>query len=210
MNHEIAYRGKELIKKFQTTRIFICGAGALGGNLAENLARLGFESLAVVDFDTVSDTNLATQPYGKPDLGKSKVLSLANRFYRDLGIKCKTYNTKLTELNVYGIKDFNSDIVVDCFDNSASRKLVYDFTTKTNIPCLHGGMSSNFGEVKWNSSYLVPRPSKQEDVCDYPLTRSLINLTVTGLVESLIKYIDSGKQVNYHINVDKMEILEVK
>ena len=68
------------------TAIAVCGAGALGGNLAENLARMGAGRLTVVDFDDVEERNLSTQPYGRRDLGAPKARVLADDLYRDLGV----------------------------------------------------------------------------------------------------------------------------
>ena len=40
--HEEIYRGAESVAKLAEPRVTVCGAGALGSQLADNLARQGF------------------------------------------------------------------------------------------------------------------------------------------------------------------------
>ena len=42
----------------------MCGAGAVGSNLVDNLARQGAENLCVVDRDRVEEHNVSTQVWG--------------------------------------------------------------------------------------------------------------------------------------------------
>src|SRR5690348_12375951 len=59
-------------------QITICGAGALGGNLAEMLARMGFTRIKLIDRDRVDMRNLSTQPYSRAEVGTPKARALAN------------------------------------------------------------------------------------------------------------------------------------
>ncbi len=43
--------------------IHLCGVGALGSNLAVNLARTGVGSLTLIDCDRVDESNVGTQTY---------------------------------------------------------------------------------------------------------------------------------------------------
>lgn len=56
--HEQLYRTDAVMAKLKGFPVTICGAGALGANLAENLARTGFGKLKVID-DDVCDYPLA-------------------------------------------------------------------------------------------------------------------------------------------------------
>ena len=67
---------------FADRPVTVCGAGALGGNLAETLARMGFARLKVVDRDGVEMRNLSTQPYSRAEVGAPKARVLANALYR--------------------------------------------------------------------------------------------------------------------------------
>jgi len=48
----------------------------------------------------------------------------------------------------------------------------------------------DYGEVYWNNQYKVPRNSEDndQDVCDYPLARNIIVLTVAVLAEEILNY----------------------
>ncbi len=47
--HEQLYRTNAVMAKLKDYPVTICGAGALGANIAENLARSGFDKLTVID-----------------------------------------------------------------------------------------------------------------------------------------------------------------
>ena len=53
------------------------GVGAVGRQVALQLAAMGIRSLTLVDFDTVDVVNLAPQGYAPEDLGKPKVQATA-------------------------------------------------------------------------------------------------------------------------------------
>src|SRR5215469_3498097 len=67
--------------------ITICGAGALGGNLTETLARMGFTHIKLIDKDRVEMRNLSTQPYSRAEVGAQKARALANTLYRAVQAK---------------------------------------------------------------------------------------------------------------------------
>jgi hypothetical protein len=67
--------------------ITICGAGALGANLAETLARMGLRRLRAIDRDRVAAHNLSTQPWTQQDVGASKARVLAAALYRAVGAR---------------------------------------------------------------------------------------------------------------------------
>ncbi len=48
------------MQRLRQVLVTVCGAGALGANLAENLARQGFTRIRVIDRDRVEERNLST------------------------------------------------------------------------------------------------------------------------------------------------------
>ena len=60
----------------QTTATVI-GVGAIGRNVALQLAGIGVPRLQLVDFDVVDETNVVTQGFGQNDVGLAKVLAVA-------------------------------------------------------------------------------------------------------------------------------------
>lgn len=68
---------------------------------------------------------------------------------------------------------------------------------ETCLPCLHVGLFADYGEAIWNDTYRVPSDAGQ-DVCDYPLARNLVLLTVAA-AETLAPFILHGEQANWSI-----------
>ena len=51
--HEEMYRGSAELAKLSALQLVLCGAGALGSNLADNLTRQGFAKLRAIDHDRI-------------------------------------------------------------------------------------------------------------------------------------------------------------
>ena len=53
---------------WQSTSVTLCGAGALGSHLADNLARQDICHWRVIDRDRVEEHNAGTQVYGQSEV----------------------------------------------------------------------------------------------------------------------------------------------
>ncbi|BAY27973.1 UBA/THIF-type NAD/FAD binding protein [Calothrix sp. NIES-2100] len=202
--HEQLYRSNAVMAKLKDYPITICGAGALGANIAENLARSGFDKLTVIDCDRIEERNLSTQPYYRSDVGAFKAKILANNLYRAIGTKIEGKTKELTSANTSQLlKD--SQLIIDAFDNSIARQAVKDYAEQFNIPCLHAGLSADYAEVIWNDVYRVPS-DVNDDICDYPLARNLVMLTVAVACEAVISFIATTEQRNFTITLKDMTI----
>ncbi|MGE5191270.1 MAG: hypothetical protein ACM3U2_02130 [Deltaproteobacteria bacterium] len=91
-------------------------------------------------------------------------------------------------------------LVIDTFDNSASRRLVQTFCAENALACLHVGLFADYGEVIWNEQYRVPGDAAG-DVCDYPLARNLVILTVAIASEILLRSLLEGDRENWSITL---------
>ena len=203
-NHEIEYRGKKVLDSFNK-HIIICGCGAIGSNLAENLVRQGFTNFTFIDFDRVEESNIGTQSYTTYDIGGMKVAALSARIYDIAEVDSKTFNKRLTSDN---IKKFLSgaDLIVDAFDNGESRKLLKEYGDKHNIPVLHGGLFEDYGEVVWNKKYKVPIIKEGLDICDYPLARNIIVLLTVVMTEEIIKWCTDHTLNDWSITLKDLKI----
>lgn len=214
LRHEIAYRGQKSMEALSKASVFIFGCGAIGSNLAVNLARCGVGELTLIDFDRVEEHNIGTQAYSYEDIGSLKAEALEASIYRDCGltaVKGLVYKIKDIKdvLKAFPVNTFLPSqhmIMVDCFDNAASRRILYTFCELGyRPPCLHTGLNGEFGEIKWNEQYKVPS-GFGEDVCEYPLARTLIGLVVNIATESLIRYVTAGVKENYSVTLADMKI----
>ncbi len=159
------------LARHTSSLITICGAGTLGGNLAETLARIGFTRLRVIDRDKIEMRNLSVQPYSRAEVGAPKARALANLLYRAVQAKVEPVVTELTASNAPNLLN-GSAVVVDAFDNSPARAAVSLAARSLACPCLHIGFSPDglYGSGMWEPHYHVPREIPG-DPCDYPLTR---------------------------------------
>jgi molybdopterin/thiamine biosynthesis adenylyltransferase len=203
--HEELYRGSDQLAKLREVRVALCGAGALGSNLADNLARQGFTRLRVIDRDRVEAHNVGTQLYGESEVGLWKVDALRNRLFRAAGVEIESVRKELTAPTARQLlKD--ADVVIDTFDNSASRALVQTISRKTAIPaCLHVGLFAEYGEIVWDSCYRVPR-DVSGDVCEYPLARNIVLLAVAIASETLMAYVLDGHRRNWSVTLRDLAI----
>lgn len=192
------------MRKLGAASVHILGVGALGSNLALNLARTGISQLTFIDRDRVEEHNVGTQIYSLEDVGARKAEIVRNILSRELYIDTQAIAQELTATNV-GRYLKTARLVVDTFDNSSARELVTKHCLSQNIPCLHAGINDQYAEVIWNDQYRVPS-EEGVDACDYPLARNLILMVVAVASESLVRFIAYGHQQNYSITLADMSI----
>lgn len=202
--HEQLYRTPDLMERLKDFPLTVCGAGALGANLVESLARAGFGKLSVIDRDRVEERNLSTQPYQRGDVGAYKATILANGLYRALAVPVKGQVAYLGEDNVAKLVK-GSSLVVDCFDNSLARRTVTDHCRQATVACLHVGLAADYAEIMWNDVYRVPSPS-QDDICDYPLARNLVTLAVAVTAEVIVRFVATGACQNWTLTLNDLAI----
>jgi len=200
------YRGQDLVKKLGNKLIVVCGGGALGSNLIENLARQGFSNLRVIDMDRVEEHNLNTQTFDVSDIGAKKTAAIQNRIYRAVGVDVDAVDKEMTSGN---IKKFlkGAGLVVDVFDNTKSRQMIQDYVRKNDIPCLHAGVNADYGEVVWDDRYTVPNANQEGDVCDYPLARNLSMFIVMITSEEIINFcMGEGVRASHSFTLKDLKI----
>lgn len=187
--------------------VTVCGAGALGANITENLARSGFGCLRVIDRDRIEERNLSTQPYYRSDVGAYKAKMLTNSLYRALGVQIDGRSKELASANAAQMLD-GSAIVIDTFDNSVGRQAVKDYCTHAQLPCLHVGLAADYAEVIWNEIYRVPSPAN-DDICDYPLARNLVMLAVAVACEVIVMFVTTGEQQSFTVTLGDLAVKPV-
>jgi molybdopterin/thiamine biosynthesis adenylyltransferase len=194
-HHEALYRGADNLARLAALRVTICGAGALGSHLADNLARQGFALLRSIDRDRVEEHNVSTQLYAEADVGAWKVEVLRQRLFRATGIEIDALRKEFTERSARSLLQ-DSNLVIDTFDNSASRRLVQETSRALPVPCLHAGLHADYGEVIWDEHYRVPQ-DVAGDVCDYPLARNLVLLVVALASEVILRFALAGSRQSW-------------
>jgi len=205
--HEIEYRSKTAFKCMQDIKICVCGVGALGSNLVNNLVRQGVSNVAVIDMDRVEQKNVSTQIYSLRDVGQKKVNAVKSIVYQANKTIIIAIDKEVKRHNVDKLLK-SYDLVIDTFDNWESRKIVKKACERLDLPCVHAGMSDDgFAEVKWNDNYNIPEVEvEQDDICDYPLAANLVQLTSSVLAEVVIQFVVSKTKANREITLKDISI----
>jgi molybdopterin/thiamine biosynthesis adenylyltransferase len=203
-HHEAIYRGADQVAKLASQGLTICGAGALGSQLADNLARQGFQHLRIIDRDRVEEHNVSTQLYGESDVGSWKVDVLRQRLFRATGVEIEALRKELSDRTARSLLQ-EGGLVIDTFDNSASRTLVQEECRSLQLPCLHVGLYADYGEVIWDERYRVPQ-DVAGDVCDYPLARNLVILVIAVASEVAVRFALVGVRQDWSVTLGDFAI----
>jgi len=205
--HETLYRGAGALERLAQPHLTVCGAGAVGSHLVDNLARQGLRRLTVIDSDRVEARNVGTQIYAQSDAGAFKVELLQAEVFRAVGVEIVAVRKRLSAQNVHRLLD-GADLVIDGFDNHESRLVVAEHCRTARISCLHVGLNADYAEVLWNDGYRVPGDSLQPgaNACDYPLARNLIQFAVALASEAVLRFLLEGQQRSYSFTLRDLQI----
>jgi molybdopterin-synthase adenylyltransferase len=159
-------------------RIVFCGVGALGSSAAV-LCRNLDATLVFIDFDRVESKNLLAQAYVKQSVGKNKAEALKLQLLNFHGVKAESFGVRVTAENVATLCK-GASLVIDCFDNADSRKVLSDFARSSSTPLLHAAVSGDgtFGLVRWDERF-VP---DAEDVAGQATCEGGEHLPLLGLL----------------------------
>ena len=130
--------------RLKAAKVMVVGAGAIGNEVLKNLALLGIGRIFVVDFDTVSKSNLSrTVLFGKKDIGKRKA-SVAARVTQKMCLEDTArvdwfHGDLVWELGVGIYKEM--DIVLGCLDNVEARLAVNRNCRLANVPWIDAGIT---------------------------------------------------------------------
>lgn len=119
-------------------KIIIVGAGAIGSRTTKLFSEENLQ-ITVIDRDVVMPENLKNQLYEKEDLGLPKAYALKNHFSN-----IKALAIELTKSNAEILK---ADLILDCVDNLATRRIINAHCMKNNIPWIHSSAIKNQYEV---------------------------------------------------------------
>lgn len=134
--------------KIAESKILVIGAGGLGAPLLLYLNAAGVGTIGIVDFDTVSLSNLQRQVlFREQDLDLNKA-DIAKELLstRNSELNITSYPVALTTSNALEIiKPY--DIVVDCTDNFRTRYLINDACIKLNKPFVFAAIYKFEGQL---------------------------------------------------------------
>ncbi len=129
--------------------VMIVGLGALGNEVAKNLALLGIGRLIIVDRDTVELSNLSRSVlFRESDQGRSKAEVAAEQI-RALNPDVDVLALDGDVTMDIGLGLFRRvDVAIGCLDSRAARLWLNDSCYLAGIPWVDGAIQDLFGEVR--------------------------------------------------------------
>ena len=129
-------------QRLGSSRVLICGCGALGSVLAENLTRAGVGHIRIVDRDFLEITNLHRQVlYDEEDVAAElpKAIAAARKLRKiNSNVEIEEH---VCDVDFTNIERFAKDVdcICDGTDNFETRFLLNDASHAYGIPWVYGG-----------------------------------------------------------------------
>lgn len=120
-------RQQELVpqEKLSDLTATVIGVGAIGRQVAIQLAALGLPRIQLIDFDRVEDTNITTQGYDHEDIGQLKVDATAGAVQRvDPMIAVDIIADRYRSKHAIG------EVVFCCVDSISAREAIWRTASK--------------------------------------------------------------------------------
>ena len=140
--------GEEAQAKLKKSSVVVIGAGGLGCPVLQYLTAAGVGTIAIVDHDRISLSNMQRQVLFnsdeiglyKSEVALSKLQRLnANINFRSIASQINSQNA-LELLSPY-------DLIIDCTDNFPTRYLLNDASVLLNKPLIYGSIFRYEGQV---------------------------------------------------------------
>ncbi|MFM7727742.1 MAG: HesA/MoeB/ThiF family protein, partial [Flavobacteriales bacterium] len=154
--------------RLRESAVIIVGMGGLGSVVAGQLAAAGIGRLTLVDFDTITLSNLSRQLlYTETDLGQYKTAVATERLQKQFA------NTLFSQ----ALSTFDSTtgeklcsghhLIMDCCDTRAAKYSIDDVAASMRIPVVSGAVSRFDGQVSvfhghCSTSYAHVFPKEQD------------------------------------------------
>lgn len=175
-------------------RIVFCGVGALGSHAAVFCRNLD-ATLVFVDFDRVESKNLLSQVYVKASVGKNKAEALKLQLYNFHGTKCEAFGVRLGEDNAATLIA-GATLVVDAFDNAASRRVLSTHARAAAVPLVHAGISADgaFGLVRWDARFVPDEEDAPgQATCENGAHLAMVAQVSSALARVVQDFVEKGE-----------------
>jgi molybdopterin/thiamine biosynthesis adenylyltransferase len=146
--HALAISPVWKLDRLREAKALVVGAGALGNEVAKNLAMMGVRLLAVADRDTVEMANLTRSIFFRErDHGRNKTEVIAERL-ADVNpdVEVLPLQGELDQTIGLGLVR-RMDMVFSCLDSRLARRSVNRLCEKVAKPWIDGAMEDLLGEV---------------------------------------------------------------
>lgn len=183
-------------------RIVFCGVGALGSTAAMACRNLD-ATLRLIDFDRVEGKNLQAQAFVKQSVGKNKAMALKLQLQNFFGVRAEAFGVRLTAANAKELLS-EGDLLVDCFDNAASRSVLSKFARAQGRACVHGALSADgtYGLVRWDEEFTPDAEDEPgQATCEGGEHLPFIGIVAATLARTIQEFVADGTQRNSMISL---------
>jgi len=201
----------------QQSSVLLIGAGGLGCPVAQYLGGAGIGKLALMDFDTIDESNLHRQLlYQYADIGKLKTEVAAERLTKQFPhssfISIPNALDKQNALELFKVYD----IIVDCTDSISARYLINDACFLLDKPWIYGSVNGFSGQwavfnhpknkVQYRDLFPIPPNASETVNCNVNGTVGVVpGFTATMQATECIKYILQLSKTGFLHNLDALE-----
>ncbi len=131
------------INKIQEAKVAIIGLGAVGSNIAVQLAQAGVGSFVIVDCDIVELSNLHRQSYFENDVSELKVDALSEQLHSFGAKNIVKINKKLSDINLENESSLTKvNLIINCADEPSvdyTSEIIARHCMDHKIPHIVGG-----------------------------------------------------------------------
>lgn len=130
--------GREGVETLKSSAVIVFGVGGVGGYTVEALARAGVGHIAVVDSDTVSESNINRQIIAtSATVGRKKVDVIEERIHEiSPDIKVEKYDIFFENDTKCKIDFTKYDYIVDAIDSVSSKVLLVECANEAGVPII--------------------------------------------------------------------------
>lgn len=198
-------RQRELVPpdRLETTEVTVVGVGAIGRQVALQLAAIGVPKIQLIDFDTVEEENLAPQGFREYEIGQKKVVAVK--------VNCQEINCSV---NIQAREGkfrnlwFTGGVLMCCVDSIDTRKTIFEQIKNRADLWIDGRMSAEFMRVltvyndksaKFYETQLFSGNEAYQGSCTAKSTIYCSNVAAGIMVSQFAKWL-RGCQLDYNIN----------
>ncbi len=130
--------GKSALERIISSHVVVFGLGGVGGGVVEGLARAGVGKLTLVDFDSVSESNINRQLIADiSTVGMLKTDAAGERIMKiNPDAEVITHNLFYSEENSSKVDFSGADYIVDAIDSVKSKISIILRAKRENIPVI--------------------------------------------------------------------------
>ena len=213
-SRNILYWGKDFQNFLQTRNIYVFGLGGVGGYALEALCRSGIENFSIIDYDTVSESNINRQIIAlKSNIGLKKTELFEKRLLEiNPKVNLRIFNDFYTEEKNNEIFIEHPDFIVDAIDTLKPKVKLIQYAKDNNIKIITSFGAGNrmdctklkttdISEIKSNDQFvknILSKLKKENILDDLPVVWSEEKAKNLEKIKNIEKITDkNGNKIEY-------------